>query len=82
MFTHGWDHILGNMLFLAIFGENVEARSTSHAAAVRFVKNPGAGRPHWHHAGPIRFCTWRPSGSRYFAYQTGPERRSTLTRGR
>jgi membrane associated rhomboid family serine protease len=25
MFTHGsWDHILGNMLFLAIFGKNVE----------------------------------------------------------
>ncbi len=25
MFLHGgWDHILGNMLFLAIFGKNVE----------------------------------------------------------
>jgi membrane associated rhomboid family serine protease len=25
MFMHGgWDHILGNMLFLAIFGKNVE----------------------------------------------------------
>jgi membrane associated rhomboid family serine protease len=25
MFRHGsWDHILGNMLFLAIFGKNVE----------------------------------------------------------
>ena len=25
MFVHaGWDHILGNMLFLAIFGKNVE----------------------------------------------------------
>ena len=27
MFMHGsWDHILGNMLFLAIFGKNVEDR--------------------------------------------------------
>ena len=26
MFMHGsWDHILGNMLFLAIFGKNVES---------------------------------------------------------
>jgi membrane associated rhomboid family serine protease len=26
MFTHGsWDHILGNMLFLVVFGKNVEA---------------------------------------------------------
>jgi membrane associated rhomboid family serine protease len=25
LFLHGgWDHILGNMLFLAIFGKNVE----------------------------------------------------------
>ena len=25
MFLHGsWDHILGNMLFLAVFGKNVE----------------------------------------------------------
>ena len=25
MFMHGsWDHLLGNMLFLAIFGKNVE----------------------------------------------------------
>ena len=24
MFLHGWDHIPGNMLFLAIFGKNVE----------------------------------------------------------
>jgi membrane associated rhomboid family serine protease len=28
MFMHGsWDHILGNMLFLAVFGKNVETRS-------------------------------------------------------
>jgi hypothetical protein len=27
MFLHGsWDHILGNMLFLAVFGKNVEDR--------------------------------------------------------
>ena len=44
MFLHGsWDHILGNMLFLAIFGKNVEdafgrsatSRSTSRAASSR-----------------------------------------------
>jgi membrane associated rhomboid family serine protease len=42
MFMHGsWDHILGNMLFLAIFGKNVEnafghfatSRSASPAAS-------------------------------------------------
>ena len=44
MFLHGgWDHILGNMLFLAIFGKNVEdafgrcctSASTSPAASPR-----------------------------------------------
>ena len=44
MFMHGsWDHILGNMLFLAIFGKNVEdafgtcatSPSTSRAASWR-----------------------------------------------
>ena len=44
MFLHGsWDHILGNMLFLAIFGKNVEDptgrcatwSSTSPAASPR-----------------------------------------------
>jgi hypothetical protein len=43
----------------------------SHASAVRFVKKPLAGLPRSVHAGPIFLCTWRPSGSRYFAYQTG-----------
>jgi hypothetical protein len=27
--------------------------------------------------GPRFFCTWRPSGSRYFAYRIGPRARST-----
>src|SRR4051812_1589097 len=52
-------------------------RSSSHASAVRFVKYPAPGRPRPVQAGPIFFCTWRPSGSRYFAYQTGPRCRST-----
>ena len=42
----------------------------------------GGGRPRSVQAGPIFFCTWRPSGSRYFAYQTGPRCRSTRRRGR
>jgi hypothetical protein len=52
--------------------------SRSHASAIRLVKNPLAGLPRAVHAGPIFFWTWRPSGSRYFAYQTQPSRfRST-----
>jgi hypothetical protein len=46
--------------------------SRNHASAVRFVKWPSAGRPRCVHAGPSAFCTCRPSGSRYFAYQRGP----------
>lgn len=31
MFLHGsWDHLLGNMLFLAVFGKNVEDRLGRH----------------------------------------------------
>ena len=52
-------------------------KSRSHASAVRFVNQPTGGRPRSPHAGPIFFWTWRPSGSRYFAYQTGPLARST-----
>jgi membrane associated rhomboid family serine protease len=36
MFMHGsWDHILGNMLFLAIFGKNVED-AFGHLRYLRF----------------------------------------------
>lgn len=35
-------------------------------------QRPAAGRPREAQAGPSFFCTWRPLGSRYFAYQTGP----------
>jgi hypothetical protein len=51
-------------------------KSSSHACAVRLVNVPAAGRPRPLNAGPIFFWTWRPSGSRYFAYQTGPRPRS------
>ncbi len=48
-----------------------DSTDCSHASAVRLVKNPAAGRPCAVYAGPIVPCTWRPSGSRYFARQTG-----------
>jgi hypothetical protein len=50
--------------------------SASHASAPRRLTNPSAGRPGRVHTGAIFFCTCRPSGSRYFAYQTGPLARS------
>lgn len=43
--------------------------SRSHVSAVRLVKYPSAGLPRSVHADPIRFWTWRPSASRYLAYQ-------------
>jgi membrane associated rhomboid family serine protease len=40
MFLHGgWDHILGNMLFLAIFGKNVEAGAEMRIASYRVRSN-------------------------------------------
>jgi hypothetical protein len=34
MFLHGsWGHILGNMLFFAVFGKNVEALSVGSATS-------------------------------------------------
>jgi hypothetical protein len=48
--------------------------SRSHASAVRLVKNPLAGRPRSVQARPILRCACRPSGSRYFAYQSHPSR--------
>jgi membrane associated rhomboid family serine protease len=41
MFLHGgWDHILGNMLFLAIFGKNVEDAFGSLHYCARPLKPP------------------------------------------
>src|SRR5438552_4132914 len=37
MFLHGsWDHILGNMLFLAVFGKNVEDAFFAHVGGFIF----------------------------------------------
>ena len=44
MFMHGsWDHILGNMLFLAIFGKNVEDR-LGHLCYLVFYVVGGSSR--------------------------------------
>jgi membrane associated rhomboid family serine protease len=44
MFLHGsWDHVLGNMLYLAIFGKNVEALSAT--CATWASTSPAASSP-------------------------------------
>ena len=43
MFSHGsWSHILGNMLFLAIFGKNVEDRLRPRSATSRSISPEGS----------------------------------------
>ena len=46
--------------------------SRTRSSAARFVNQPARGRPRRVQAGPIVRCTWRPSGRRYLARQTGP----------
>jgi membrane associated rhomboid family serine protease len=44
MFMHGsWDHILGNMLFLAIFGKNVETPTVTFSTSSS--TSPAASSP-------------------------------------
>jgi hypothetical protein len=97
MFMHGsWDHILGNMLFLAIFGKNVEDAfghlrylafyvaggfvASMTQALVTLLAGSAVGRCQWRRGGLLR--ARRRVRVRLPRRSPGARRRAAVTRGR